>query len=67
MDWFLYNNGLHYERVKGYRNIVKPISRPFDFTLNKTVLKNKKSSETSLPVSFSTWFLKKNVSFVIFY
>ena len=32
----------------------------------KAFLKNKKRSGTSLPTSFSTWFLKKNISVVIF-
>ena len=35
--------------------------------LIKTFLKNKKRSGTILPVSFSVWFLKKNISLVIFY
>ena len=33
----------------------------------KLFLKNKKKSGTSLPVSFSAWFLKKNMSLVIFF
>ena len=37
--------------------------RPLTFTSYK----NKKRSETSLPVLFFAWFLKKNIFFVIFY
>ena len=35
--------------------------------LKKAFLKNKKRSTTSLPASFSAWFLKKNISLVIFF
>ena len=37
------------------------------FYLIKALLRNKKRSETSLPASFSAWFLKKNISVVTFY
>ena len=37
------------------------------FTSNKAFLKNKKRCGTSLPASFSAWFLKKNISLVILY
>ena len=47
-------------RIKNYRSI-------FTFTSCKAFLKNKKISGTSLPTSFSEWFLKKNISIVIFY
>ena len=33
----------------------------------KAFLKSKRRFETSFPASFSAWFLKKNISFVIFY
>ena len=53
--------------VEDYRKWLKLSCRPFAFTSYKAILKNKKRSETSLPVSFSTWFLKKNISDAIFY
>ena len=37
------------------------------FASYKAFLKNKISSETNLPASFSAWFLKQNISLVIFY
>ena len=37
------------------------------YTLYQGFLKNKKCSRTSLPASFSAWFLKKNKSLIIFY
>ena len=40
---------------------------PLGLILYKTFLKNKKRSGTSLPVSFSKWILKKNVSLVMLY
>ena len=46
---------------------MKLSSRPFAFTSYKVFLKNQKRFRISLPTSFSTWFLKKNVFFVIFY
>ena len=39
----------------------------FFITLYKAFLKNKKISGTSLPASFPVWFLKKNISYVVFY
>ena len=41
--------------------------KPFAFPLYQAFLKNKKRSGTSLPVSFSASFLKKNISLVIFF
>ena len=41
--------------------------KPLAFTSYKAFLKNKKRPGTSLPVSFSAWFLKKNISLVIFH
>ena len=41
--------------------------RPLAFTSYKPFLKNKSRAGTSLPASFSARFLKKNISFVIFY
>ena len=40
---------------------------PLAFTLHKAFLKEKKRSGTSLPYSFSAWFLKENISLVMFY
>ena len=37
------------------------------YLIYKAVLKNKKRSATSLPISFSAWILEKNNSLVIFY
>ena len=37
------------------------------FHVSKRFLENKTMSGTSLPVSFSAWFLKKNSSLIIFY
>ena len=54
-------------QVEDYRNILKLSFRPLAFTSNKAFKKNKKRSGTSLPALFSTWFLKKSISFVIFY
>ena len=45
--------------IVGYRNILKLSCRPLAFTSFKVFLKNKKRYETSLPVSFPVWFLKK--------
>ena len=41
--------------------------KPLPFTSCKTFLRTKERTENSCPVSFSAWFLKKNVSFVVFY
>ena len=41
--------------------------RPLAFTSYKAILKNKNRSGTSLSASFSAWFLKKNISVVVFY
>ena len=54
-------------QAEDYRKWLKLNCRPFAFTSYKTFLKSKKRSENSLPVSFSAWFLKKNISVVIFY
>ena len=37
------------------------------FYLIRSFFKNKKRSGTSFPVSFSAWFLKKNISFIMCY
>ena len=47
--------------------MVKSSPRPLAFTIYKAFLKNKKRPGTSLPASFLAWFLKKNISFVLFY
>ena len=54
-------------QVKGYRNMWKLNCRPLAFTFYKAFLKEKRRSGTSLPVSFSALFLKKNISLVICY
>ena len=54
-------------QIGDYQNKLKLSSRPLAFASYKTFLKNKKSSGTSLLVSFSAWFLRKNVSVFIFY
>ena len=41
--------------------------RPISFTSYKAFLKNKKRSGTRFPASFSAWFIKENISFVIFF
>ena len=46
-------------------NILKLMYWQLTFTICKAYLKNKKRSGTSLPVSFSAWFLKKNISYSI--
>ena len=53
-------------QVEGYRNILQLSCRPFALThfLKK---KHKEVHGTSFPSSFSAWFLKKNISLVIFY
>ena len=53
-------------QAEGYQNISKPSCKPFAFISYKVFLKNKKTSGTSLPVSFSAWFLKKYVFLVMF-
>ena len=50
---------------EGYQNILTLSCRPLAFTSYRAFLKNKKRSRTSLPASFSAWFLKKNISFAI--
>ena len=40
--------------------------RPFVFTSNRNFLKTKRGLELVPPVTVSAWFLKKNISFVIF-
>ena len=54
-------------QLEDHWNILNLSCRPFAFTTYKTFLKNKKWSGTSLPASFSAWFLKKHISLVIFY
>ena len=55
-----------YIQVEVYQNILKLKCWPLVFTLNKAFWKNKRSG-SSLPALFSAWFLKKNISHVIFY
>ena len=50
-----------------YQKILKLSSRPLAFTAYIAFLKNKKRSGTSLPASFSAWFLRKSISLITFY
>ena len=54
-------------KVEGYRNILKLSCRSLVFTSYKASSNNKKRSGTNQPASFSAWFLKKNISLVIFF
>ena len=54
-------------KFEDYWNWLKLRFRPRAFTSNKVFLKNKKRSGTSLPASFSAWFLNKNISRVKFF
>ena len=54
-------------QVEDYRNWLKLSCRPLAFTSYKAFLRNKKRSGTSLLASFSAWFLKENISLVIFF
>ena len=54
-------------QVEGNWNIFKLSWKTLAFTLYKAFLKNEKRSGTSPTASFSAWFLKKNVSLLIFY
>ena len=51
----------------GCRNILERSCEPPSFPSHKTFFENRKRSWTSLPVSFSEWFLKKKVYFVTSY
>ena len=55
----LYSLFLLYVQAKGYWNVLKISCKPFVLIWYKASLENKKSSGTSLPVSFFAWFLKK--------
>ena len=50
-----------------YRRILKLSCKSLAFTSCKGFFKNKKRPETSFSASFCVFFLKKNISFVIFY
>ena len=63
----LYILFLLFAKFEDYRNWLKLNCRPPIFTSNKAFLKNKERSGTSFPASFSAWFLKKNISLVIFF
>ena len=52
-------------QVKDYQNILKLSCWPLGLTLYKAFSNIKKISGTSLPASFSAWFLKKNFSFLL--
>ena len=51
----------------GYRDILKLSYRSLAFTSCKAFFKNKKRSRTSLPTSFSVWFLKKSYLVIFYY
>ena len=53
--------------VSIYIYILELSCRPLGFTSCKTFLKNRNKFGISLTVSFSAWFLKKDISLVIFY
>ena len=64
----LKNLFLLYALVEVYQNILKLRCWTLAFTLYKAFLKKIKiGSGTSLPDSFPVWFLKKNISHVLFY
>ena len=63
LDQFLFIVG----QVEGYRNILKLSCRSLSFISYKAFVKNKKRSGTTLCASFCAWYLKKNISFIIFY
>ena len=50
-----------------YIYILELSCRPLGFTSCKTFLKNRNKFGISLTVSFPAWFLKKDISLVIFY
>ena len=54
-------------QVEGYRNILKLGCRSLAFTSCKTYLKTKERSRTSFHALFSVWYMKENISLVIFY
>ena len=54
-------------QVEDFGKWLKLSCGPLAFTSSKAFIKNKKRSGTSLPVSLFTWYLKKNISVVIFY
>ena len=58
---------LWYVQIKEYQNRLKLWCWAFAFTSNKVFKKSKNSTGASLPDSFSTWVLKKNISHIISY
>ena len=55
-----------YVQDEDCQNILKVRCRPLAFTTCRVLLRKKKRSGTTLPTSFLVWFLKKNISHVIF-
>ena len=51
--------------AEDYWNLLKLTYKSFALTSNKTFLKNKKMSGSSLPASFSALFLKENIYLVV--
>ena len=63
--WNDINLFLLHVQVEVYQNVLKLRCWPLGFILYKAFSKNKKRSGTSLPISFSAWFLKMKISYVI--
>ena len=55
----LYSLFLSYAKLRGLSKNMKLSSTPIAFISYKAFLQNKKRSGTSLPASFSIWFVKK--------
>ena len=56
-----------FKYLEFHQNKLKQMCWTLGFTLCKASLKNKKRPRTSLPNSFSAWFLKKNIYRAVFY
>ena len=54
-------------QVESYQSILKPKLQTTRFYNIKSLCKKQKRFATSLPISLSTWFLKKNISQFISY
>ena len=61
------SRSLLYVQVEAYQIILKLRCLPLAFTWHKVFLKSKKRSGISLPASCFAWFLKKNISHIMFY
>ena len=56
------NQNWSYLFIEVYQNILKLSCKPLASTSYRAFLKNKKRSETSLPIPFPAWCLNKNIS-----